>query len=240
MMGFMRTGELLLGEERERPLVNRLTFILSFFMLTTGYVFYYSFYGCPFEIKSLKLEHKIEEEVKEKTFYENLLTIIYGEDREGQEENIAEEEAKWSELVSDWWMELSEDGMKSTDIDDTELLEETPYNNSIKVLFKSILWNDKEEILEAKEIIRNETMEALSEPEPEQSWSLFSFNFASAASLPDHKIETLEEKEPLHLIDLIENDKDIVEDDSSGNVLENYQCDGVKANTQPQMIKAAE
>ena len=240
MMGFMRTGELLLGEERERPLVNRLTFILSFFMLTTGYVFYYSFYGCPFEIKSLKLEHKIEEEVKEKTFYENLLTIIYGEDREGQEENIAEEEAKWSELVSDWWMELSEDGMKSTDIDDTELLEETPYNNSIKVLFKSILWNDKEDTLEeAIEIIRNETMEALSEPEPEQSWSLFSFNFASAASLPDNKTGT-EEDGQSDLIDFIENDKNIEEEKSSGNVLTKSQCDHVAANTQPQMIEAAE
>ena len=243
MMGFMRTGELLLGEERERPLVNRLTFILSFFMLTTGYVFYYSFYGCPFEIKSLKLEHKIEEEVKEKTFYENLLTIIYGEDRKGQVENIAEEEAKWSELVSDWWVDFSGDGTKSsnTDNDNTEILEETPYNNSIKVLFKSILWNDKEDASEAIEMIRNQnqTKEAFSEPEPEQSWSLFSFNFASAASLPDNKTET-EEDGQSDLIDFIENDKNIEKEKSSGNVLTKSQCDHVAANTQPQMIEAAE
>ena len=123
MMGVMRRADLLLGEDSERPLINRLTFILSFFMLTTGYVFYYSFYGCPFELKSLKLGHEIEEEVKEKTFYENLLTIIYGE---GQTENIAEEEKKWSEHVSDWWNDISGDATNPTDMEDSQPLEKIP------------------------------------------------------------------------------------------------------------------
>ena len=157
IMGVLRTAELLLGEDRERPLINRLTFILSFFMLTTGYVFYYSFYGCPFELKSLKLEHKVEKEVKEKTFYENLLTIIYDE---GQTENIEEENKKWSEHVSDWWNEFSGDGTNTTDIVDSEAsFEEIPYNNSIKVLFKSILFQGRKENISFNCKERTETLQ---------------------------------------------------------------------------------
>ena len=238
MMGVMRRADLLLGEDSERPLINRLTFILSFFMLTTGYVFYYSFYGCPFELKFLKLEHKIEEEVKKKTFYENLLTIMYGE---GQTENIAEEEKKWSEYVSDWWNDISGDGTKPTDMeDDSKPLEEIPYNNSIKVLFKSFLLKEREtDQLEIMEIMPNQTNGSLKGSEPEENpWSLFSFNFASAASLPfDDKTE----EETLNYFDSLENDKSIEEVKSSGVVLRNVQCDGkVTENIQPQIITAAE
>ena len=238
MMGVMRRADLLLGEDSERPLINRLTFILSFFMLTTGYVFYYSFYGCPFELKSLKLEHKIEEEVKEKTFYENLLTIIYGE---GQTENIAEEEKKWSEYVSDWWNDISGDGTSPTDMeDDSKPLEEIPYNNSIKVLFKSFLLKEREtDQLEIMEIMPNQTNGSLKESMLEENpWSLFSFNFASAASLP---LDDKTEEEKLNFFDSLENDKSIEEVKSSGVVLRNVQCDGkVTENIQPQIITAAE
>jgi len=240
MMGVMRRADLLLGEDSERPLINRLTFILSFFMLTTGYVFYYSFYGCPFELKSLKLEHKIEEEVKEKTFYENLLTIIYGE---GQTENIAEEEKKWSEHVFAWWNDISGDGTKPTDIetaDDLQLLEKIPYNNSIKVLFKSFLLKEREaDKLEIMEIMPNQTNASLKESKPEENpWSVFSFNFASAASLP---LDDKTEEEKLNFFDSLENDKSIEEDKSSGVVLRNIRCDGkVTENIQPQIITAAQ
>jgi len=212
-------------------------------MLTTGYVFYYSFYGCPFELKSLKLGHKIEEEVKEKTFYENLLTIIYGE---GQTENIAEEEKKWSEHVFAWWNDISGDGTKPTDIetnDDLQLLEKIPkipYNNSIKVLFKSFLLKEREtDKLEIMEIMPNQTNASLRESEPEENtWSLFSFNFASAASLPfDDKTE----KENWIFSIPWKIDKSIEEDKSSGVVLRSIQCDGkVTENIQPQIITAAE
>ena len=231
MMGGRRRADLLLGQDSERPLVNRLTFILSFFMLTTGYIFYYSFYGCPFELKSLKLENKIEEEVKEKTFYENLLTIIYGEDRDGQAGNVSEEEKKWSELLSEWW-NFSGDETKSTDIDDLELLKEIPYNNSIKVLFQSLLKTDTKNTnsMGATELKSSQTNESLKESEPEQPWSLLSFNFASAATLPHHNTET-EEEEPLNFFDFIEKEENIEEEESVGNVLnicdkptENNEC----------------
>ena len=242
MMGGRRSGDLLLGQDSERPLVNRLTFILSFFMLTTGYVFYYSFYGCPFELKSLKLENKIEEEVKEKTFYENLLTIIYGEDRDGQAVNAAEEEKKWSELVSEWW-NFSGDETKSTDIDDLELVKEIPYNNSIKVLFQSLLKTDTKNTnsMGATELKSSQTNESLKESEPEQPWSLLSFNFASAATLPHHNTET-EEEEPLNFFDFIEKEENIEEEESVGNVLNIFQCDKVTENNecQAQIIKAEE
>ena len=208
MMGVMRRADLLLGEDSERPLISRLTFILSFFMLTTGYVFYFSFYGCPFELKSLKLEHKIEEEVKEKTFYENLLTIIYGE---GQTENIVEEEKKWSEHVLAWWNVFSRAGTKPRDMDDSKPLEESPFNNSIKVLFKSILLRDREtDKLEIMEVKTNQTNGSLKESEPENSWSLFSFNFASAASLP---LNDKTEEEKMNFFDSLENNQIIEEEE---------------------------
>ena len=242
MMGGRRTGDLLLGQDSERPLVNRLTFILSFFMLTTGYVFYYSFYGCPFELKSLKLENNIEEEVKEKTFYENLLTIIYGEDRDGQA--VTKEPKKWSALVSEWWSNFSGDETKSVDFDDLELVKEIPYNNSIKVLFQSILQKDTKNInsMGETDIKPIQTNESLKESEPEQTWSLLSFNFASAATLPQPNTET-EEGEQLNFFDLIENDENIEEEEeSAGNVLNIFQCDKVTENNecQAQIIKAAE
>ena len=240
MMGVMRRADLLLGEEAERPLVNRLTFILSFIMLTTGYVFYYSFYGCPFELKSLKLEHKIEEEVKQKTFYEKLLTIINGEEKEKKEEK------KWSDHVSDWWNALSEDETitetmsTDTDINELEKSEAAPFNNSIKVLFKSLLMkNTDQDPVGVVKIMANQTSDSMSETA--QPWSLFSFNFASAESMQignkDDILETLDftqNEEQKQTID--DNSVDVLKNDSQCVAV----CPCVTKNIQPKTIVAAE
>lgn len=93
----------------------------------------------------------------------------------------------------------------------------------------------------ATELKSSQTNESLKESEPEQAWSLLSFNFASAATLPHHNTET-EEEEPLNFFDFIEKEENIEEEESAGNFLNIFQCDKVTENNecQAQIIKAAE
>ena len=59
LLGIMiKTANLVLDDDKERPLVMRLTFLFSLFMLTSGYLFYFSFYGCPVALKPLVQDEK--------------------------------------------------------------------------------------------------------------------------------------------------------------------------------------
>ena len=151
-LGIMiKTANLLLDDDKERPLVTRLTFLFSLFMLTSGYLFYYSFYGCPVALKPV-----VQDE--EDTF---ILKIFAWKTK--KEQKVDTVERKWSETLCDWWNGVRDAGEEVPEIEDVAVVatvETDRNNNSIKQLFKNMFSLDtqgsEEAVIEVEEVAKSE------------------------------------------------------------------------------------
>ena len=145
----IKTANLLLDDDKERPLVMRLTFLFSLFMLTSGYLFYYSFYGCPVALKPVVQDEK-------ESFIVKIFT--WKNQKEMKEEIV---EKKWSETLCDWWNGVVEEEVpKIEDVAVEATVETDRNNNSIKQLFKNIFslntQGSEEAVIEVEEVAKSE------------------------------------------------------------------------------------
>ena len=145
----IKTANLLLDDDKERPLVMRLTFLFSLFMLTSGYLFYYSFYGCPVALKPVVQDEK-------ESF---IIKIFAWKNQKELKEEIVEK--KWSETLCDWWNGVVEEEVpKIEDVAVEATVVTDRNNNSIKQLFKNMFSLDtqgsEEAVIEVEEVAKSE------------------------------------------------------------------------------------
>merc|ERR1712227_299049 len=176
----IKTANLLLDDDKERPLVTRLTSLFSLFMLTSGYLFYYSFYGCPVALKPV-----VQDE--EDTF---ILKIFAW--KTNKEQKVDTVEKKWSETLCDWWNGVRDAGEEVPEIEDVAVvatLETDRNNNSIKQLFKNMFSLDNQR----REESSNEAGEiAINTEKKEASILSMIFSFKNEESEQIQEILTLD------------------------------------------------
>ena len=195
---------LLLGGEGDRVAVTRLSLAISLVMGATGFLCYYTLHGCPHHLQPPVMEQV--REVEEPSFMEKYLWF-------NKEEIIEQKEVatvqNWSQYLKDWWKRTTrkEENVPKSPIESTNF---SAYNNSIKVLFKTIFG------LKATEEEHPKVVENFDDPvalDWTSFWTLFGFNFASAESVP----ELIEEDPTPFSKEIVVEDKDEQETLNHGN-----------------------
>ena len=183
-LGIMiKTANLLLDDDKERPLVTRLTFLFSLFMLTSGYLFYYSFYGCPVALKPV-----VQDE--EDTF---ILKIFAWKTK--KEQKVDTVERKWSETLCDWWNGIRDAGEEVPEIEDVAVVatvETDRNNNSIKQLFKNMFSLDNQRQEESSNEAGEIAKSGINTEEKEASILSMIFSFKNEESEQIQEILTLD------------------------------------------------
>ena len=168
---------LLLGGEGDRVTVTRVSLVISLVMGATGFLCYYALHGCPHQLQPLVVEQV--REVEEPSFMEKYLWFKKEEIIEQKEVATVQ---NWSQYLKDWWKGITkkEESVPKSPIEATYF---SAYNNSIKVLFKTIFGLKATAEQDAK------VVEHFDDPAELVDWSSFwtsfGFNFASAESVPE-------------------------------------------------------
>ena len=167
---------LLLGGEGDRVAVTRLSLAISLVMGATGFLCYYTLHGCPHHLQPPVMEQV--REVEEPSFMEKYLWF-------NKEEIIEQKEVaavqNWSQYLKDWWKRITRKE-ESVPKSPTKATNFSAYNNSIKVLFKTIFG------LKATTEQDPKVVETFDDPvslDWSSLWTSFGFNFASAESVPE-------------------------------------------------------
>ena len=190
---------LLLGGEGDRVAVTRLSLAISLVMGATGFLCYYALHGCPHHLQPPVMEQV--REVEEPSFMEKYLWF-------NKEEIIEQKEVatvqKWSQYLKDWWKRITrkEENVPKSLIESTNF-SASAYNNSIKVLFKTIFGLKATATAEQDAKV----VETFDDPvalDWSTFWTSFGFNFASAESLP----ELIEEDTAPFSKEIVIEDKD--------------------------------
>ena len=186
---------LLLGGEGDRVAVTRLSLAISLVMGATGFLCYYALHGCPHHLQPPVMEQV--REVEEPSFMEKYLWFKKEEIIEQKEVATVQ---NWSQYLKDCWKRTTrkEENVPKSPIESTNF---SAYNNSIKVLFKTIFG------LKATEEEHPKVVENFDDPvalDWTSFWTLFGFNFASAESVP----ELIEEDPAPFSKEIVIEDKD--------------------------------
>ena len=170
---------LLLGGEGDRVTVTRVSLVISLVMGATGFLCYYALHGCPHQLQPLVMEEVREVEVEEPSFMEKYL---WHKKEEVLEQKEVATVQNWSQYLNDWWKKITkkEESVPKSPIEATYF---SAYNNSIKVLFKTIFG------LKATAEQDPKVVQHFDDPAELVDWSSFwtsfGLNFASAESVPE-------------------------------------------------------